>query len=94
MCVRPSRGSAGPLLPGSESPDIGEWREYVEVALRTAVLGSGEVDLVLAHADAHPYDEQVQQHLVEVLAPGRPAALGRPGPRAPGGVGLSVATRP
>ena len=73
-------GSGGPLLPDSESPDIGEWREYVEVALRSAVLGCTEVDVVLAHADDHPYDEQVQQHLVEVLAPGdprRPAAQAR-----------------
>ena len=72
--------AGGLLLPGSESPDIGEWREYVEVALRGAVLGSVEVDVVFAHADGHPYDEQVQQHLVEVLAPGdprRPAAQAR-----------------
>ena len=65
-------GSGGPLLPGSESPDVAEWREYVEVALRGAVLGWGEVDVVLAHADYHPYDEQLQQHLVEVLPPGDP----------------------
>jgi hypothetical protein len=65
-------GAGGPLLPGSESPDIGEWREYVEVALRAAVLGSDEVDVVFAHADRHPYDELAQRHLVDVLPPGDP----------------------
>lgn len=67
---------AGPLLPGSESPDLAEWREYVEVALTTAVLTCRDVDVVLAHADRHPYDLQVQQHLVDVLPVGDPRLAG------------------
>ncbi|MDT7545088.1 MAG: hypothetical protein QOE99_1198 [Actinomycetota bacterium] len=57
----------GSLLPASESPGVAEWREYVDVALRNAVLASGDYASVLGFADRHPYDEQVQQHLVAVL---------------------------
>lgn len=74
------RAYGGPLLPGSESPDLAEWREYVEVALTAAVLTCRDVDVVLAHADRHPYDLQVQQHLVDVLPPAdarRAGALAR-----------------
>jgi hypothetical protein len=57
----------GLLLPASESPGVAEWREYVDVALRDAVLGSRDVAPVLAFADRHPYDSQLQEHLVDVL---------------------------
>jgi len=57
----------GPLLPESESPDIAEWREYVEVALRTAVLADRDIGAALSMADAHPYDKELQEHLVAVL---------------------------
>lgn len=70
------RAYGGPLLAGSESPDLTEWREYVEVALTTAVLTCQDVDVVLAHADRHPYDLQVQQHLVDVLPVGDPRLAG------------------
>ena len=60
-------GSGGPLLPGSESPDVCEWRDYVDVALTSAVLGCDDVEVVLRHADAQPYDSRVQRHLVDVL---------------------------
>ncbi len=66
------RGCGGVLLPGSQSPDIAEWRNYVDVALTTAVLGCAVVDVVLAHADNQPYDSRVQQHLVDLLPPGDP----------------------
>jgi hypothetical protein len=70
--ITAARGATGPLLPGSESPDLEEWRAYVEVALRTAALRSRDVDAVLAVADAEPYDAELQQHLVDVLPPGDP----------------------
>lgn len=57
----------GPLLPTSEAPDVEEWRTYVEVALRTGVLGCEDIDPALALADAQPYDVELQQHLVNVL---------------------------
>ena len=69
-------GSGGPLLPGSESPEVCEWRTYVEVALTTAVLASNDVEAVLAHADAVPYDSRVQQHLVDVLPAHDPRSAG------------------
>lgn len=70
----------GSLLATSESPGVAEWRDYVDVALRNAVLASRDPASVLAFADRHPYDEQVQSHLVSVLAPTdprRPLALAR-----------------
>jgi hypothetical protein len=62
----------GSLLPASESPGVAEWRDYVDVAVRSAVLASTDAASVLGFADRHPYDEQVQQHLVEVLPAGDP----------------------
>ena len=62
----------GSLLAASESPGVSEWRNYVDVALRNAVLASTDAPSVLAFADRHPYDEQVQQHLVGVLPPTDP----------------------
>lgn len=70
------RTAGGPLLPGSQSPDVAEWREYVEVALTAAVLGCDDVELVLARADARPYDSRLQQHLVDVLPAGDPRTAG------------------
>lgn len=58
---------SGPLLPGSVSPDVEEWRQYVEVALRGAALASDDVHAVMALADSQPYDEELQQHLVNIL---------------------------
>jgi hypothetical protein len=72
----------GPLLSASESPGVAEWREYVDVALRNAVLASSDATSVVRFADRHPYDEDVQRHLVRVLPPGdprRPLALARVG---------------
>ena len=60
------------LLPGSRSPDLEEWRRYVEVALRTAVLASDDIDAVMALADAQPYDQELQERLVAVLPVGDP----------------------
>ena len=65
-------GCGGVLLPGSQSPDVVEWRNYVDVALTTAVLGCADIDVVLAHADTQPYDSRVQQHLVDLLPPADP----------------------
>ena len=64
--------AAEPLLPGSTSPDIEEWRRYVEVAVRSAVLASRDPDVVTVLAQAQPYDQELQQHLLEVLPAGDP----------------------
>lgn len=57
----------GQLLPESTSPDIEEWRRYLEVAQRSAVLGSDDIEAALVLADAQPYDVELQQHLVDLL---------------------------
>ena len=59
----------GVLLPESTSPDIEEWRHYLEVAQRAAVLGSVDIEAALRLADAQPYDVELQQHLVDLLPP-------------------------
>jgi hypothetical protein len=56
-----------PLMPLSESPGVTEWRDYVEVALRSAVLASCDAGTAQSFADRYPYDDQVQQHLVDLL---------------------------
>lgn len=66
------RAAPGPLLPGSESPELAEWRTYLTVALRTAALASRDVDAVLMLADAEPYDAELQEHLVRILPVGDP----------------------
>jgi hypothetical protein len=64
----------GPLLPLSESPAVREWREYLAVALRNAVLRCPDPDTVRLLADDEPYDMELQQHLVDVLPDGDPRA--------------------
>jgi hypothetical protein len=64
--------ATGPLLPGSEAPELEEWRTYLEVALRTAALRSSDVDAVLTLADSDPYDVELQEHLLRLLPPGDP----------------------
>lgn len=72
--------TGAPLLPDSTSPDIEEWRHYLEVAQRAAVLGARDVEATTALADAQPYDLELQQHLVDLLPAGDsrlPAARAR-----------------
>jgi hypothetical protein len=64
--------AGGALLPGSESPDIQEWRNYLAVGLRTAALASRDADAVRKVADTEPYDLELQEHLVRVLPAGDP----------------------
>ncbi len=66
--------AAGPLLPGSESPEVGEWRDYVDVGVREAVLAQRDPDVVLRLADREPYDLQLQEHLLDVLRADDPRA--------------------
>ncbi len=41
------QGYKGPLLPGSEAPGVTELRDVVEARMRSAVLASGEPDLMV-----------------------------------------------
>ena len=66
------RLASAPLLPASHSPGLEQWRRYVEVALHSAVLRTTEVSWATKLADLHPQDEQLQQHLLDVLPAGDP----------------------
>ncbi|GAA4094783.1 GAF domain-containing protein [Actinomadura miaoliensis] len=59
----------GPLLPDSEAPGIVRWRDYLEVAVRKAVLASPIPEHALAYGERHRYDLEVHQHAHRLLAP-------------------------
>jgi transcriptional regulator of acetoin/glycerol metabolism len=66
----------GDLLPGTNSPALGELADYVAVALREALLADPQPDAVLRYGELAPYDTEV----VEVCL----ARLGtRPHPAGP-----------
>ncbi|HEU4810845.1 MAG TPA: transcriptional regulator [Nocardioides sp.] len=66
----------GDLLPGTNSPALGELAEYVAVAVREALLADPQPDAVVRYSELAPYDTEV----VEVCL----AALGtRPHPAVP-----------
>jgi hypothetical protein len=60
----------GSLLPESESPEIREWREVLDVAVRDVALASGSLPL----AERLPYDLAVQYAAAAQLGPGDPRA--------------------
>ncbi len=57
----------GDLLPGTNSPALGELAEYVAVALREALLADPDPDAVLRYADLAPYDTAVVEHCLRTL---------------------------
>ncbi|MFE3105236.1 transcriptional regulator [Nocardia tengchongensis] len=57
----------GPLLPGSETPGIVEWREYFEVGVRTAILASGDPEHALRYGERMPGDMAVHEHALRLL---------------------------
>ncbi|MEU0133081.1 GAF domain-containing protein [Streptomyces sp. NPDC006296] len=70
----------GPLLPRSQAPGIEEWRTCLEVAVREAVLTSDRPEHALHYGERAPYDAEVHQHALRLLAPGdarRAVAAGR-----------------
>ena len=60
----------GPLLPDSETPAIVEWRQHIDVALRSAVLADGAAGHVLALGERMPGDIEITEHALELLPPG------------------------
>jgi hypothetical protein len=56
-------------------PGIAEWREYLEVAVREAVLAANDPGLALLYGERHPFDVQVHEHAYRSL----PAGDGRRG---------------
>ncbi|WP_240677315.1 GAF domain-containing protein [Actinacidiphila soli] len=70
----------GPMLPKSEAPGILEWREQLQVAVREVVLANDCPEHALRYGQQAPYDAEIHQHALRVLAPGdtrRAIAAGR-----------------
>ncbi|GAA2877006.1 helix-turn-helix domain-containing protein [Streptosporangium fragile] len=67
-----ARRYGGPLLPWSDAPGIRTWREHIEVAVREAVLRWGGPGPVLRLGELHPYDLQVHERALAILAPDDP----------------------
>jgi transcriptional regulator of acetoin/glycerol metabolism len=77
----------GDLLPGTNSPALGELADYVAVALREALLADPQPDAVLRYGEIAPYDTEVVEvclarlgervHPAAPLLKARLAAAGR-----------------
>jgi transcriptional regulator of acetoin/glycerol metabolism len=77
----------GDLLPGTNSPALGELADYVAVALREALLADPQPDAVLRYGELAPYDTEVVEvclarlgervHPAAPLLKARLAAAGR-----------------
>ena len=65
-------GYTGRLLPESEAPGIVQWRDYLEVALREAVLASSQPEHALRLGEHTPHDAEVHEHALDILGPGDP----------------------
>ena len=57
----------GDLLPGTNSPALGELAEYVAVAVREALLADPDPDAVLRYTDLSPYDTAVVERCLDAL---------------------------
>ncbi len=57
----------GDLLPGTNSPALGELAEYVAVAVREALLVDPDPDAVLRYTELAPYDTAVVEHCLDTL---------------------------
>lgn len=60
----------GPLLPDSDVPGIVQWREHLDVCLRTAVLADRNPDHALRLGQRCPDDIEVHEHALHLLARG------------------------
>ncbi|MFI5775508.1 transcriptional regulator [Nocardia sp. NPDC051570] len=62
----------GPLLPDSDTPGIVEWREYLMVGLRTAVLSRANPTQLVEFGARCPADTEVHERALRLLAPDDP----------------------
>jgi hypothetical protein len=62
----------GQLLPTSDAPLVVERRYHLDVALRTALLTSGNTRQLLRYAAVHPWDVEVIRRAIAVAAPNDP----------------------
>ncbi|NJQ16698.1 GAF domain-containing protein [Streptomyces bohaiensis] len=66
----------GPLLPRSDAPGIAVWRRRTEVAVRSAVLGSEDPELLLRYGAVAPDDAEVHEQTLRRLPPDDPRRAG------------------
>ncbi|MEV5834690.1 transcriptional regulator [Nocardia sp. NPDC052112] len=57
----------GPLLPGSDTPGVLQWRNHLDVGVRTAVLASDRADHAVAFSERSPGDIEVHEHALGLL---------------------------
>jgi hypothetical protein len=62
----------GPLLAFSESPDLAGWRNHLDVAIRDAVIGAGQPDLLWVLSGWCADDVEMQEAALAALAPADP----------------------
>ncbi|NNH69076.1 transcriptional regulator [Nocardia uniformis] len=62
----------GPLLPDSDTPGIVQWREYIDVVLRTAVLSGRHPEHAFVYGRHRPDDIEIHEHALRLLPPGDP----------------------
>ncbi|MEU1546292.1 transcriptional regulator [Nocardia sp. NPDC005745] len=59
----------GPLLPGSEAPGVLQWRDYLDVGVRTAVLAGDRAEHAVTFGERAPRDVAVHEHALRLLPP-------------------------
>jgi hypothetical protein len=69
----------GDLLPGTNSPALAEFAEYVAVAVREALLADPDPTAVLRYTELAPYDTEVVEVCLDRLA----RSAGAPHPAVP-----------
>ncbi|MFG1793581.1 transcriptional regulator [Nocardia sp. NPDC049149] len=57
----------GPLLPGSDTPGVVQWRAYLDVGVRNAVLASDRAEHAVAFGERAPGDIAVHEHALRLL---------------------------
>ncbi|GAB4586380.1 transcriptional regulator [Nocardia sp. IFM 10818] len=60
----------GPLLPDSDVPGIVQWREHLDVCLRTAVLADRNPEHALRFGQRCPDDIEIHEHAMRLLPHG------------------------
>ncbi|MGX1776561.1 transcriptional regulator [Nocardia brasiliensis] len=57
----------GPLLPGSDTPGVVQWRSYLDVGVRNAVLASDRAEHAVTFGERAPGDIAVHEHALRLL---------------------------
>ncbi|NJQ08399.1 helix-turn-helix domain-containing protein [Streptomyces lonarensis] len=66
----------GPLLSRSDAPGVALWRRRIEVAVRSAVLGSEDPEILLRYGAVAPDDAEVHEQTLRRLASDDPRRAG------------------